>query len=110
LKQAKTVDLVVFIAEDGSIIVNKALAKRANVTTTARHEWLHKIILAAVNSNSEGAKKIGSDLMAFLESELGKSIKGDATRRFKRFRSIQNQELLNKLQELKPETLTLKIG
>ena len=70
----------VFIAEDGSIIVNKALAKRANVTTTARHEWLHKIILAAVNSSSEGAKQIGSDLMAFLESEFGKSIKGDATR------------------------------
>jgi len=69
----------VFIAEDGSIIVNKALAKRANVTTTARHELLHKIILAAVNSSSEGAKKIGSDLMAFVKSELGKSIKGDAT-------------------------------
>ena len=60
--------------------MNKALAKRANVTTTARHEWLHKIILAAVNSSSEGAKQIGSDLMAFLESEFGKSIKGDATR------------------------------
>jgi hypothetical protein len=70
----------IFIAEDGSIIVNKALAKRANITTTARHEWLHKIILAAVNSSSEGAKQIGSDLMAFLESEFGKSIKGDATR------------------------------
>jgi hypothetical protein len=79
----------IFIAEDGSIIVNKALAKRANVTTTARHEWLHKIILAAVNSNSEGAKQIGSDLMAFVESELGKSIKGDATNVLSRFRSIQ---------------------
>ena len=70
----------VFVSEDGSIIVNKAAAKRANVTTTARHEFLHKIILAAVNSSSEGAKQIGSDLMAFVESELGKSIKGDPTR------------------------------
>ncbi len=69
----------VFIAEDGSIVVNKAAAKKAKVTTTARHELLHKIILSAVNSNSEGARQIGADLMAFVESELGKSIKGNAS-------------------------------
>ena len=69
----------VFAGEDGSIIVNKAAAKRAGVTTTARHEFLHRIILSAVNSSTEGTKQIGADLMAFLESEFGKSIKGDAT-------------------------------
>lgn len=69
----------VFAGEDGSIIVNKAAAKRAGVTTTARHEFLHRIILSAVNSSAEGTKQIGADLMAFLESEFGKSIKGDAT-------------------------------
>jgi hypothetical protein len=69
----------VFIAEDGSIVVNKAAAKRAGVTTTTRHEFLHRIILSAVNSSAEGTKQIGSDLMAFLESEFGKSIKGDAS-------------------------------
>ena len=79
IAEGKNTRFGVFIAEDGSIVVNKAAAKRANVTTTARHELLHKIILSAVNSSTEGTKQIGSDLMAFLESEFGKSIKGDAS-------------------------------
>ena len=79
INSGSTTTFGVFIAEDGSIVVNKAAAKKAGVTTTARHELLHKIILSAVNSNSEGAKQIGADLMAFVESQLGKTIKGDAS-------------------------------
>ena len=73
-------DLELFVGRRWkSIVVNKAAAKRAGVTTTTRHEFLHRIILSAVNSSAEGTKQIGADLMAFLESEFGKSIKGDAT-------------------------------
>ena len=79
INNGSTTTFGLFIAEDGSIVVNKAAAKRAGVTTTTRHEFLHKIILSAVNSSAEGTKQIGSDLMAFLESEFGKSIKGDAS-------------------------------
>jgi hypothetical protein len=97
----------IFIAEDGSIIVNKAAAKRANVTTTSRHEWLHKIILAAVNSNSEGAKKIGSDLMAFVESELGKSIKGNITNVLSNLEAYKSRAA-QKIAEIEARDVNLK--
>jgi hypothetical protein len=53
------------------LIINKNLATKNFIVTTGQHEFLHKLIYAAVKDNPELQIKIGGSLYKYLEKNIG---------------------------------------
>ena len=71
-KVKNTYGLFVPLADGKEVfIINKNLAVKDFMVTTGQHEFLHKLIYAAVKDNPSLQIKIGGSLYAYLEKNIG---------------------------------------